>query len=204
MSLKKMMLIVDGPTEEGSIRKRFEKDYFESPEIRLGPGNGKDFSIKGYAQGVLPTLKFALSSNIRAIILIPDLEKRRIDCERFMTQLKNECISELIKDSKFKKENLLDQIFVCPPNIMFENWIISDIDTVSNECSEFESPITQELFDGTNGTSIIQKYINCKYKKTVHGPKFFKKTLFENSIQNSPSFELFWSIFNQLKEKHCA
>lgn len=203
MSLKNILFVVDGPTENGALRKRLEMDYFESPEIRLGPGNGKEYSIKGYVKGVYPLLIYSLSSNFRAIILIPDLEKRKINFEQFAIQLKAECISEISKKTNFKKEDLINKIFVCPPNIMFENWIISDIQSISEKFSEFDKIIPQEPFDGVNGSSIIQKFMNCKYKKTVHGSKFFKKINFEYSCRNSPSFDIFWNLFNDLFKKHC-
>ena len=114
------------------------------------------------------------------------------------------CVNELLKDSKFKLETLMEQIHVCPPNIMFENWIVSDIATVSSSCNEFKSVVNQDLFDGKNGTSILQKNMDCKYKKTVHGPKFFKKTIIQNSKDNSESFKFFFEIFENLKNQHCS
>mgnify|MGYP000176835873 CR=1 FL=1 len=204
MSLERLLIVVDGQTEESSLRKRFYKDYNECPKIRLGPGNGKDYSISGYVKGVLPTLIFELSLSTRAIILIPDFEKRKMKYENFRDNLKKECVKELSNQTKFKKEDLENQIFVCPPNIMFENWIVSDIKSISVESSEFENEIEQENFEGKNGTSILEKNMNCKYKKTVHGSKFFKKTDFKISVINSSSFKEFLEIFNDLKTKHCA
>ncbi|HTN20448.1 MAG TPA: hypothetical protein VL125_08240 [Pelobium sp.] len=203
MSLQKLLIIVDGPTEENALRNRFLKDYNDSPKIRLGPGNGKDYSIGGYIKGILPTLIFELSLNSRAIILIPDLERRKMKIENFRDNLREKCIDALVSNSKFKKEDLIEKIFICPPNIMFENWIVSDIKTISIECSEFDSEVKQEKFDGRHGTSILEKNMNCKYKKTVHGSKFFKKTDFTISSSNSDSFAYFLERFAVLKAQFC-
>ncbi len=203
MSLKKIALIVDGPTEEGSIRAKFNMLYFECPEIRNGPGNGITFSVEGYSKGVLPTLKLLLKTDIRAIILIPDLEKRKIKADTFSKQLKVEIIKSLLIDSSYSQEYLEETIFVCPPDIMFENWIVSDIEGIKSCSDLIIDESLQDKFDGKNGSSELQKCMKTRYKKTVHAKQLFKKTREEESANHSPSFEKFQMIFNELKIKHC-
>jgi hypothetical protein len=203
MSLKRIALIVDGPTEVGSIRAKFNMVYHDCPEIRNGPGNGITFSAEGYAKGVLPTLKLLLKTDIRAIILLPDLEKRTISLEAFSKQLKAEVIKSLLINSTFTNEYLDEIIHVCPPDIMFENWIISDIEGIKCCADLIKEDSTQDNFDGKNGSSELQKTMKTKYKKTVHAKLLFKKTREHESKINSPSFDNFQFVFNKLQKKHC-
>ena len=203
MSLKRIALIVDGPTEVGSIRAKFNMIYYECPEIRNGPGNGITFSFEGYSKGVLPTLKLLLKTDIRAVILLPDLEKRRISVDKFSKQLKEEVIKSLLIGSTYTKEYLYEIIHICPPDIMFENWIISDVEGIKSCTDLIKEDRIQDKFDGRNGSSELQKIMKTKYKKTVHAKKLFKNTREEESMNNSPSFEKFQTVFNELKEKHC-
>jgi len=204
MSLKNIAIIVDGQTEESSLRKRFEMIYQDCPILRLGPGNGNTYTIEGYAKGVLPTLIYLLSSSVRAIILIPDLEKRKVKVELFSENLKNEIINQLIiANGNLKKEFLTDIIKVCPPNIMFENWIISDVISIKANNPLIDPNANQKKFDGKNGTSELQKIMTTKYKKTVHAKDLFKKTEDLASSQNSSSYNYFRQNFDELFNKHC-
>jgi hypothetical protein len=205
--LNKLLLIVDGLSEEGALRSRFNMIYQNCPEIRHGPGNGIDYNEIGYAEGVLPTLIKGLSFNARAIILIPDLEKRskrNISYENFSKNIKTECIKKLVSKTKFKKDHLEKTIFVCPPDIMFENWIVSDIHALSLSCELFDSEVEQEDFDGRNGAAILKRNMNCKYKKSVHARKLFNRTDFNNSRANSRSFSNFIDKFEELVRCYCT
>jgi hypothetical protein len=203
MCLKKLALIVDGPTEEGSLRVKFNMTHFECPEIRTGPGNGITYSIEGYSKGVLPTIKLLLKTTIRAIILVPDLEKRKIKPEKYAKSLKEEIIMLMLTETKFSKEYLEDVIYVCPPNIMFENWIISDIEGIKNSNGLISGDAKQAYFDGKNGSSELKKIMTTKYKKTVHAKQLFKKTRDVESVKNSDSYNNFIIKFNELVKKHC-
>lgn len=203
MSLKNIAIIVDGPTEEGSLRTKFQMNYFDSPNFRIGPGNGITFTIEGYAKGVLPTLKYLLSSNVRAIILTPDLERRQVDPIIFAKELKDEIIKQLQLETEFQIEYLTDVICVCPPNIMFENWIVSDIEGIKENNPLIAENAIQVESEGRNGTNELQKIMTEKYKKTVHAKMFYKKTRDEISSNNSLSYRTFIDTFNELREKHC-
>lgn len=203
MSIQKIALIVDGPTEEGSLRAKYNKIYYDAPSIRIGPGNGVNYSCKGYAKGVMPTLILLLKSTIRAIILIPDLEKRKVDPDKFSIKLKNEIIKLLECETKYTKDYLDEVIYVCPPDIMFENWIVSDIEGIKKNKTIVKQDISQEKFDGKNGATVLQKSMITKYKKTVHAQMLFKLTDFISSKENSESFRQFNDCFEVLKNKHC-
>jgi hypothetical protein len=203
MSLKNIAIIVDGPTEEGSLRTKFQMTYYDCPNFRFGPGNGITFTIEGYAKGVKPTLIYLLNSNVRAFILIPDLEKRKVDISDFSISLKSEIIKLLLVETDFNEEFLTEVIHICPPNIMFENWIVSDVEGIKKNNNLIKTDANQAEFEGKNGTSELQRIMTTKYKKTVHAKMFYKKTRDNISSDNSSSFNVFIDNFNDLREKHC-
>lgn len=203
MSLKNIAIIVDGPTEEGSLRTKFQMTHFDCPNFRIGPGNGVTYTIEGYAKGVLPTLIFLLNSNVRAVILIPDLEKRKVEATKFSSDLKNEIVKLLLIETEFKEENLEDVIHICPPDIMFENWIVCDIEGIKENNILIKADAIQAEFEGKNGTTELQNVMTTKYKKTVHAKLIYKKTRDNISSDNSASYKVFIDSFNELREKHC-
>ncbi len=196
--LPKILFVVDGITERLSLTKKFTKDFLRKPNTRLGPGNGINFTTTGYAKGVMPILMMALSSSFHYIILIPDLEKRKVSFTEFAGQIKSACIDEMVSTGSYNVETLEEKIFVCPPDIMFENWIVSDITNVSEKSDEFSTTVIQENFDGQNGSRVLKKNMNIKYKKTVHGANFFCRTRFKHSKSNSKSFAHFIDTFHLL------
>lgn len=203
MSLKNIGIIVDGQTEQGALKLKFEKIYCDCPTFRFGPGNGSMYSIEGYANGVLPTLIYLLNSNVRALILIPDLEKRNVDFIRFSEDLKLKIIKFIVDKELFSEDYLNDVIHICPPNIMFENWIISDIEGIKKDNILIKHSASQENFDGKNGTSVLKSLMTERYKKTVHAKLFFKKTRDHISEENSSSYKNFIECFNYLYQKFC-
>lgn len=203
MALDRLLIVVDGPTETNSLKDCFEKLFYACPSIRLGPGNGETFTASGYAQGVCPTLMLELSSNTRAVILIPDREKRKVASADFASTLKTEIINLLLNETQFGRDYLEKTIHVCPPDIMFENWIVSDVEGIKNNNSLINQDSKQDFFDGKNGAKLIGNMMVSKYKKTVHGPFLFKKTRHDISCQHSPSFKIFIECFNDMKQKHC-
>ncbi len=203
MSLKNIAIIVDGPTEEGSLRTKFQMTHYDCPNFRIGPGNGITFTIEGYAKGVLPTLIYLLNSNVRAVILIPDLEKRKVEVSKFSADLKSEIVKLLLIETEFNEEYLNEVIHVCPPDIMFENWIVSDVEGVKENNTFIKADATQAAFEGKNGTSELQSIMTTKYKKTVHAKIFYKKTRDNVNGDNSSSFKIFIDNFNVLRDKHC-
>lgn len=203
MNLKNIAIIVDGPTEEGSLKTKFEMTYHTHPNFRIGPGNGATYSIEGYAKGVLPTMMFLLKTNVRAIILIPDLEKRKEAREVFAANLKKEIIRSISAQTTFNKDYLSEIIFVCPPDIMFENWILSDIRGIEVDTELIKSGALQKCFDGMHGTNELQRIMKIKYKKTVHARRLYKRTNEDNCRTNSVSFKTFIDCFDTLRVKHC-
>lgn len=202
--MNKLLLIVDGPTEIGALKAKFYHLYNECPEIRLGPGNGISYKIEGYAKGVLPNLQFNLKLNSQAIILMPDFEKRTGSISDFEAEIKNQVIEKLVETGEFSTEDLLDRIFVCCPNIMFENWIIADVEGIKSCTDLINDNFEQELFDGHNGSSILKKNMKLAYKKTTHGKKLFKRVRDKTASENSESYMAFATKISELKIKYCS
>ncbi|MDE5578457.1 MAG: hypothetical protein K2I85_00675 [Alistipes sp.] len=202
MDIQNITIFVDGPTEKGSLETYFHKHNGKSPKFAYGPGNGIKYSAESYAKNVTGHIIYALSSSSYAIILIPDLEKRHtklnITCSMFGTQIKDAIISEIISKTKFSKEYLKSVIYVCPSDIMFENWIVCDIKGISKS-TLLNKNCKQSNFDGQNGAHLLTKLMQPnKYKKTVHARQLFKMVNPDIGIINSASYKCFMSAVQSL------
>lgn len=201
VDFNKIVIYVDGPTEEGALSAWFYKFYYSKPGFRYGPGNGVDYSIKGYAKNIAPKVIQNLKSTIRHIIFIPDFEKRKqkhnVSFDDFIKDLKSEIIIECLKISDFKAEYLNDVLHVCPSNIMFENWIICDIEGIKNN-PEIKISGESGDYDGRNGCSILSSMMEIKYKKTVHAKKLYKYVEPKRGITFSNSYKTFCETIDYL------
>lgn len=204
MDIKNIGIIVDGPTESGSLEKMFNKMYYKTPIIRFGPGNGLRYTEVCYAKKVVPLIVFMLSSNVYSLILIPDLEKRekknKISLMQFAKTLKECVIEEVVKTGRFQKDYLNGVINVCPSNIMFENWIVSDVEGIKAS-KLIKDDAEQDYFDGQNGASVLNGIMVEKYKKTVDAQNLFKYVNSEKGKVFSPSFNEFMKVFADLLNK---
>lgn len=203
VDLSKIAIYVDGPTEEGALTAWFLKTYYSKPEFRYGPGNGVDYSIQGYAKNITPKVIQNLKSTIHHIIFIPDFEKRKvkhnITFENFIKDLKTELINTCVKISDFTEEYLNQVLHVCPSNIMFENWIISDIEGIQKN-PEIVIKGNSDFYDGQNGCSILSSMMEVIYKKTIHAKKLYKYVEPERGTAYSESYRLFYETIKRLIE----
>lgn len=201
MDLSKIAIYVDGPTEEGALTAWFYKHYNSKPEFRYGPGNGVDYSAKGYARNIAPKVVQNLKSNIHHIIFIPDFEKRQqkynITFDDFIVNLTSEIISECINISSFKEEHLRNILHICPSNIMFENWIICDVEGIQNN-PNLKINGKSDDYDGRNGCSVLSSMMEIKYKKTVHAKKLYKYVEPHRGALYSNSYKIFCETVNCL------
>ncbi|BEG98383.1 hypothetical protein [Bacteroides sedimenti] len=204
MELSKIVIYVDGPTEEGALKVKFCKEYYNNPEFRYGPGNGVNYSVEGYAKNVAPKIIFNLNSNIQAVILIPDLEKREkkdgISFKRFAEKIKKTIVSVISEKCSFTEEYLNNVIYVCPSDIMFENWIISDVEGIKSN-SLIKNDCMQMYYDGKNGSCVLKNIMKEKYKKTVHAQALYKYVNSEVGMKYSPSYSNFISTIYELISK---
>lgn len=198
MEIDNIAIIVDGPTEKNCLEKCFSKRFNKKPAIRYSPGNGLTYTEEMYAKGVAPSLILLLSKNIYSVFLIPDLERRakkgKTTIQKFSKDIKSYIIQEILSLAKnsFSEFFLQEIIHVCPSDIMFENWIISDIENVKKS-NLIKQTAKQEFFDGQNGSSVISKNMveGYFYKKTIHAQNMFKHVDITVGVENSPSFSTF-------------
>ena len=206
MKIEEIAIFVDGKSEKLSLESHFKKYYGKSPKLVSGPGNGIKYSAELYAKRIAGDVVTVLNSSSHTVILVPDLEKREakqnINCSKFGEQIKSAVIREIISIAKvqFKEEYLQEVIYVCPSDIMFENWIVCDIKG-TEQSKLYNRTLAQSCFDGQNGANIIGKLMHPnKYKKVVHAYMLFKNVDPNIGISNSPSFECFISTIRSLIE----
>ena len=204
MEIDKICIIADGPTETGSLEKMFHKHYYKCPLLRYGPGNGDSYSEMLFAKRIAPLIVFVLTKDAHSVIIIPDLEnrarKRKTTIEMFSSKIKKAIIEEIVKTSSFKQDYLEDVIYVCPSDIMFENWIISDIEGVKRSKIINENA-KQDYYDGKNGAHILDDIMKYKYKKTRDAQNLFKYVNKDIGISNSPSFRCFIEVLEEQLKK---
>ena len=192
MNLSEIKIYVDGPTEIESLKIKFKKEYCDQvPQFGYGPGNGINYDAQTYAKNILSCIVLDLNSRFRKIICIPDLEKRankqKISCLDFASQLKEEILKQLQSVGHYDEKVLEDTIYVCPSDIMFENWIVCDIESLK-VTGLFKSGARQSAFEGQNGARILNDNMTTKYKKTIHAKQLLKKVDKSVAKLNSNSF----------------
>ncbi|MBP5366614.1 MAG: hypothetical protein J6Y82_11980 [Bacteroidales bacterium] len=205
MDIRNIGIIVDGPTEKDSLENMFYKVYHKTPVIRYGPGNGLQYTEECYAKKVVPLIVFLLSGNVYSLILIPDLEKRekknRITLIQFAKKMKECVVADIVKTGLFHEDYLNGVINVCPSNIMFENWILSDVEGIKAS-KLINDDAEQDYYDGRNGASLLNDMmVDKSYKKTRDAQNLFKYVDSEIGKGFSRSFNEFMRVFDELLNK---
>lgn len=204
MEIDKIGIIVDGPSEVNSLEKLFIKVFYKIPALRQGPGNGDNYTEELFAKRVIPTIIALLKKDVYTVILTPDIEKRvkkgKTTIENFAKDIKMCIIDEIVKRGIYNEDYLHDVIFVCPSNIMFENWIVSDVEGIKKSKLIKEECI-QDFYDGQNGASLLNDMMISKYKKTRDAHNLFKYVDKNVGINNSPSFKQFMDVLDFLLAK---
>lgn len=195
IDLEKAVFLVDGLTEIKSFKEKFVKEFKLKPQLRKVGCNGKDVSPAGYVNAAYGTLIVVLSSYFTSIICVLDREKRRQSAAEFSDQIKKTIVKTISSATKFKKDELEEKIHVCVPDIMFENWIVSDVDGIKENDTLITQDAEQDYYDGRSGTTVLKRIMKVPYKKTLHGPQLFNSTRFDISANYSPSFQNFVALF---------
>lgn len=203
MEIDKIGIIVDGPSEVNSLEKLFLKVFYKTPVLRHGPGNGDNYTEELFAKRVIPTIIALLKKDVYMVILTPDIEKRvkkgKTTVENFAKDIKKCIIKEIVKLEIYNEDYLDKVIFVCPSNIMFENWIISDVEGIKKS-KMLKEECCQDFYDGQNGASILNDMMISKYKKTRDAHNLFKYVDKSSGTNNSPSFKQFMDVLDSLLE----
>ena len=111
--------------------------------------------------------------------------------------IKVKIINKILTAKWFKLAELETKISVCVPDIMFENWIVSDIEGIKQKDELVREDALQEQYEGRSGATILKRIMKMNYKKTLHGPILFCSTRFNISKQNSCSFRIFSEIITR-------
>jgi hypothetical protein len=193
IDIAKTLFIVDGQTEICSIRSKFQKEFQITPEMRKSDCNGKAVLVSGYCQKILPMILFATNSSFENVVIIVDLEQRKVNANKFSNQIKANLTKLITENVKFKKNFPLN-LFVCSPNRMFENWIVADVKGIKAKDELIRNDSTQGLFDGKSGTTVLKTMMRQKYKKTFHAETLFKAVDIGRAKENSPSFLNFCNL----------
>ena len=202
MTIDKIMLFVDGPTEQGAFENKFRMMYNgKSPRFAINPGNGLYYPINTFARLIAPNIIVALKSSFRCIMVVTDLEKCekkfKISCNDLEVNIKQSIINEIIKTSSFKQEYLNEVIYVCASNIMFENWIVCDLENIKSS-KLIKDGVAQDFYDVQNGSSLLNGMMTCPYKKTVHAKMLFKKVRDDVGRSYSPSYSNFMTSIEKI------
>lgn len=194
IDLTKAVFLLDGHTESWSFRGKFEADFGVKPQLRRVGCNGKDVTSEGYANAAYGTLLLALRSYFTSIICVLDRERRRQSAVKLSDQIKRAIVNRISSSTKYKKDELDKKIHICVPDIMFENWIVSDVDSIKEHNDMIDQDAEKDYYDGKSGTTVLKRMMKMPYKKTLHGPKLFKSTRFRTSMIYSPSFLNFATV----------
>ncbi|MGP1600891.1 MAG: DUF4276 family protein [Treponema sp.] len=153
--------------------------------VRLLDCNGKDVTLAVAAKKAASLIR--LMKRNYPIVLIFDREKRVETSEQIAEKLHEEI-------QKCGINNV--ELIIGVPDKMMENWMLADINSVN---SYFHTKAKQKIFEGTGGKSQLKQIINPKnYSETQDGPELAKRCDIKTVVENSKSFESFFSKLTKL------
>lgn len=173
--------IVDGFTEVQILKKICPNSPIKRTDL-----NGKDVTIPAMARKIASHIRL-LKRNYPIVILV-DLEKRKMTFEEMALQLRNEIENQGINNIDFR---------IGVADRMIENWILADWDTLMFNLNLSEEK--PEFTDGIGGKAKMKKLIP-NYGETADGVSHFLKANSLDIYENSPSFKHF---ADQLKDLNC-
>ncbi len=184
--------IVDGPTEVETFEACLNAQHHEF-HMRKNNLNGRDASLDRIAKATADLLRALSKKGTTFNVVVIDKEERPdLSCDEMRSQLES-------KIGTFFKGHFV--IFVV--DIMFENWIIADFDSLKRNHSTLiqQTASSNSGNEGKNGCGILKKYwrSDSSYKKTVHGPILFKSTDKKTATKHSVSFQKFFDFLKTNK-----
>ena len=174
-------LIFDGETEKKAIPSRLcQKTCKFHPLKRKINGNAA--TLRGISRECIKFLSALNRRGVKLSFVIVDREDKQESASEMGQKLTN-----LIADE------YSGHFVVVVADMMFENWLVADIEQIKMKYSDLiRSEVKNFNRDGKHGEAIIKKAMHPdRFKKTVHGPKFFKAIRINEAIKNSPSFDYF-------------
>lgn len=176
---KKIGIIVDGEGDMASLNYKFEQFRVLKTDGPRGHNAEADkIIIKGRKQ-----ISMLKAFKCEKIILMLDLEMRKLSCDEFKENL---C-------SELKKHDFGTEISFVIPNRMIENWYLADIAFLSKKKVFLKDSIKQKNFEGTNGKDELKRIFKKEYSysETNHGPQLFILIRDNIAVKNSPSYKKF-------------
>lgn len=189
INVDRSCFFVDGVSDKEAIKQKFLKEYSCCPRFSLAKCNGKDVSASGYVSAIKPILDFELRKNTGLIVCVLDLEKRKIGAVDFGRKIIDEIVRQF--SGKYDEPFLREVIRVFVADIMFENWIVADVDGIKVRGELVREDAAQECFEGKSGSTSLGRLMKVRYGKTEHASVLFKAVSFDVASENSKSFRLF-------------
>jgi len=180
LSKLKVGLVFDGETEERAFPLRLchkSCDYYK----RRRTINGKSATLDKIANESIDILKALDKRGAEISFLIIDREEKALSA-----------LDMGIEITRLINLKYTGQFIVIVADIMFENWLVADIENLKVKFPDlFKESALNGNHDGKHGEKIIKENWKGegKFKKTFHGPQFFKYIRIKEAIKNSPSFD---------------
>lgn len=185
---------VDGKCEK-AIKDKIDQSLI-TPIFVQRTKNGRDVSLDAIAKECSNLLNSYASLGQGHIFLI-DKEKRTNYTPIFME-------THLEQSIKKQNSNSFDLVVT---DIMFENWILADIENVSHKNNNLlKQTNNNSNFEGKNGSAVlddlwISKTTKYSSDKITHSKKLFKHVRPDIGSTYSQSFKKFMSIINKYNIK---
>ena len=184
--MNKIGIIVDGDGDYASIKKKFKERVHV---LKTDGPRGHCADTNQIVSRSKKQVRMLKGFKCSKIIVLLDYECRRVSYSKY---------SQILKDyflSVYKDNNM----FVCLPNIMIENWYLADIEHLSRNKKYIRDNVTQKNYEGQNGKNQLKRLFcnNISYSEVKHGPELF--CLIRTSIaqKNSKSFAEFLSLIDE-------
>jgi hypothetical protein len=186
IDIQRTLFLVDGQTEILALQSKFNKEFRISPKFRKVDCNGKKVEPEGYANKVAPMIILASSDRFSTFFCILDREKRVLTAEELASRILT-CLQQQLNSIL----RTLPSIIICVPDMMFENWIIADVEGIKKCVTLVKADAQQKNFEGKSGCRYLNGFLKVPYKKTLHAETLFKSIRFNNAKLNSKSFAKF-------------
>lgn len=183
ITVDRTVFLVDGQSEIRAIRDRVRKECGAVPGVRKVDCNGRNVCPQGYARRAAEIVRLCLRDRFNTVVCVVDREGRKVSAERLAEKIRESLLEEVaeLRD---------DALYVCVPDIMFENWIIADVEGI-RDSGLVSSEASQHSFDGEHGARMLTSFLTVTYRKTTHAPMLFGLVRRDVARMNSPSFQRF-------------
>jgi hypothetical protein len=165
---------------EGTMEKLFVNNNFHYVQV-IPLSNGSGWTTQSICKQIC-TLFAAKNMNADQIIVWIDKEKQSCSAAEFAAAIRSALVAEGAEH---------DKIFICVPDRMTENIILSDEEIIH---AEFEDPNYVYKDNGFNGKYILSEMFKKKgvnYKETFHGVNMLKKIRLSRCAKNNLSVQNF-------------